>query len=322
MTMPESNAPLVPGAWGEAAVGRRHALALILGASASLAAGRATAADARALRLGISQDLVADVNLNDARAAMLVWIRSIMQERNIPVEYHPNVFETPQELLQRLRRGGVDALALNIYEYRQVADLLDHSEIVTPDDGSKVQYTLLVKRDGAIQKLADLRGRRLLTLKAPTMCVAPAWLSTLLAADQLDPSERFFGAVTAESKFSAVVLPVFFGQAEACLTSKKGFATMCELNPQVGKQLRELAVSPELLVTGYMFRTDFPKAQRQRVILALSSLGSSPAGRQLMTLFQFGNLVVRDTACLAGALSLVESAERLRKRAGAGARTG
>ena len=61
------------------------------------------------------------------------------------------------------------------------------------------------------------------------------WLSTILEEGHCGSSDQFFGSVTTDTKVSRVVLPVFLGQADACLTSKAGFDTMCELNPQVAK---------------------------------------------------------------------------------------
>jgi len=43
---------------------------------------------------------------------------------------------------------------------------------------------------------------------------------------------------------------------------------------------------------------------RQKVISALSGLRSSPAGRQLDTLFQFGEITIRDAGCLTNDRSL------------------
>jgi len=163
---------------------------------------------------------------------------------------------------------------------------------------------ILAKKSGPIQHLADLKGRRLCTLNVPKMCVAPAWLSTLLEAGHLGAAEQFFGSVITDTKASRVVLPVFFGQADACLTSKRSFDTMCELNPQVARDLTTIAGSPAMIVSFYIFRKNYRSVNRQKVISALSGLRSSPAGRQLDTLFQFGEITIRDAGCLRNDRSL------------------
>ena len=302
---------------------RRHALALMLGAWHWLPRGLAAAEGGAAIRLAISESMVADVNMNDARAAMDIWVKRIAQDMNVAVEYNPKVFDTSQDILNRIRGGSVDAVALNVVEYRQVASLLDPSQVVTEaGPAGPEQYVILVKQSSGIQKLGDLKGRRLCTLKVSKMCVAADWLSTLLDQGHFGQSEQFFGAMTTDNKVARVVLPVFFGQMDACLTSKRSFDTMCTLNPQVARDLKVLAVSPPMVVTFYVFRKNYREVARERFMRGLMGLPATPAGRQLATLFQFGELTVRDASCLAPALTILDLAERVRGRQGAGGRKG
>ncbi len=302
---------------------RRRAIALTLGAGHWLP-GLLAAADAVApLRLALSESLVSDVNMNDARAAMRIWIQLIAKDLNLVVEFSPKVFETTEEVLNRVRRSQCDSAAINVIEYRQISDVLDPSLIIaTAGISGLEQYILLVKRNGGLAQLGDLRGRRLISLATPRMCVASAWLSTILAAGHLGPSDKFFGPMATESKVSRVVLPVFFGQAEACLTTRRSFDTMCELNPQVAKDLLVLASSPAMVVSGYMFRRGYQNASREKLIRALSNLRATPSGRQLATLFQFEEVAPRDANCLAEALTILDAAERAQGRQGAGGRKG
>lgn len=293
---------------------RRQVLAWMPGAAACLGA---TGEDRRPapIRIAISENVVADVNLNDARAAMLVWTKLITQHIDITVECSPNVFETTAELVNRVQRGQVDAVAVNVVEYRQISRYLDVREVVAAaGEAGRRQYLILVRDDSGIRHLEELRGRRLIVWKTPQMCVAPAWLSTQLSGVSGAGAEGFFRAVTTESKVSRVVLPVFFGQSEACLTTKRGYDMMCELNPQVGKALRVLKSSPAMVVFCYLFRKNYASVQRERLVKALSSLSQTAAGRQLAALFQFEAVALRDASCLASALEVLEMAERGRIR--------
>jgi ABC-type phosphate/phosphonate transport system substrate-binding protein len=301
---------------------RRHALALILGAGGWVR--DALAADGGApVRLAISESLVADVNLNDARAAMMIWLNRMMSDLKVVVELNPKVFETTEEILRRARGSQLDCVALNVVEYRQIAGVLDPSHVIAEGGApGQEQYLLLARRNSGIQHLGELRGRRLCMLKAPKMCVAPDWLSTILDEGHFGPSEQFFGSVATDSKASRVVLPVFFGQTDACLTSKRSFDTMCELNPQVAKDLTVIASSPVMVVTFYIFHRNYHGLSRERFAKVYSDLPNSAAGRQLATLFQFENLVVKDIACLAPAMGVLAAAERARGKSGVGGRKG
>jgi phosphonate transport system substrate-binding protein len=275
------------------------------------------------LRIAISESMVVDVNLSDARAAMQTWIRRIQLDLNVAIEIDAKVFSTTEEIVRLIRNGQLDAAAMNVVEYRPVRDLFDTSEIfVGAGTSGPDEYLLLVKRDGGFNRLADLRGHKLCSLRAPKMCVAPAWLSTVLDAERLGPAEGFLGAMTWDTKVSRVVLPVFFGQAEACLTSKRGFGVMCELNPQVAKDLTAIAASPLLVTCFYAFRKNYRDPNRERFFNLHKTLLSGAAGRQLATLFQFDELTVRDSSCLASSLSILDKAERVHTKLAPGGRKG
>jgi ABC-type phosphate/phosphonate transport system substrate-binding protein len=300
---------------------RRRALALMLGAGHWLPGALAAADAGSPIRLAISESLMGDVNLNDARAAMSIWIKRMTEDLNVVMD--SKLLMTTQEIVDRARRGLLDAVAVNVIEYRQIADLLDSSQIITSRGASGLeQYFILAKQNGGIRHLGDLKGRRLYTLKTPRMCVAQDWLFTLLEEGHYGPAEQFFGSVVTDAKFSRVVLPVFFGQADACLTSKRGFDTMCELNPQVARDLKVIASSPAMVVSFYIFRKNYQSVNREKLIKAMSSLPSTVAGRQLGTLFQFEDLAVQDASCLASALGVLDAAERARGRRGAGNKKG
>ncbi|MEO8592049.1 MAG: PhnD/SsuA/transferrin family substrate-binding protein [Candidatus Solibacter sp.] len=247
---------------------------------------------------------------------MSIWVKQITDDINMAIS--PTIFSTTQEIQDGARRGQLDAVAVNMLEFRPIADLLDTGQIITAaGEGGLEQYLILAKQSTGIRRLADLKGRRLCTLKSPKTCLAPLWLFTILEEARLGSAEQFFGPVVEDTKFSRVVLPIFFGQADACLTTKRGFATMSELNPQVARDLKVVASSPAMTVSFYIFRKNYRNVNRERLIKALSSLSATPAGRQLATLFQVDDLAVRDGSCLASALALLDAADRARARRGA-----
>lgn len=300
---------------------RRHALASMLGAGAWLPRALAAADAGELVRLGISQSIMGDVSLNDARAAMQIWIKKVAQDLGLAIDL--KLFGTTQEIVERARSGQLDAVASNIIEYRQMAEILDPNQIVTGagEEGAEY-YLILTKQNSGIQQLGELKGRRLCMLKNPKMCVAPAWLLTVLEEGHYGPAAQFFGSITTDTRFSRVILPVFFGQVDACLTSKRGFDTMCELNPQVARELKVLVGSSAVVVDFYMFRKSYQSSMRDKVIRAISGLHNTASGQQLATLFHFGDLTVRDASCLTTALSILDRADRVRSRPQGGGRKG
>jgi hypothetical protein len=282
------------------------------GAPATASGGDPTkAANSSAVRLAISESLVSGVNLNDARAAMLIWLRQMEAELRLPIETDPNVFEPTAEILRRAHGGLFDAVALNIIEYRQIAGFLDPNWIMNDTSGAE-QYLLLVKRGAGFEKPADLRGRRLLMFTGARMCVAYPWLSTVVDVGHPGAAEPFFGSIVEDAKAGRVILPVFFGQADACVTSKSSFDVMCELNPQVARDLTAIATSPSMVVTFYTFHKNYKGPNRDR--FAHVNPSATVSGKQVATLFQFSSLTIGDAARLEPALAVLEKAEHIRIR--------
>ncbi|MFN7938169.1 MAG: PhnD/SsuA/transferrin family substrate-binding protein [Bryobacteraceae bacterium] len=262
------------------------------------------------VRFCASESLVSDISINDARAAMAVWMRRIVQDLQLDVRTAPAVFEREDRILAKLRQGEVDLVASTLPEFRRLRDLLDSSQLVVPGQKTQLEYLLIVNAGSRIGSLADLRGRRLLSLHSPLTSVAPAWLTTVLGAAGYDAPERFFGAMSTKSKPSQVILPVFFGQAEACLTTRSSFLTMSELNPQLPTRLQPLAVSPPIIPGVQAFRKGYEGSGRNKVIQALSGLGSSASGRQVLTLFQVEDLTVKDVSHLKASLDILARADQ------------
>lgn len=262
------------------------------------------------LRLGISESLVRDVSIADARAAMMVWMKRIAEDLRVDLRYVPEVFESQESLATKLKQGLLDTVAMNLLEYRRLREWLDPREITVPSQKTALRYVLLVRSDSGVAKVADLRGRRVLLLDSLQTCIAPAWLNTLIGAGGQESAGSFFSAVSRRPKPSQVILPVFFGQMEACITTQLSFLTAGELNPQILSKLKPLTVSPEIVSSLYAYRKGCPSNLRAKISRAMTGLASSPAGRQVLTLFQCESLLVRDISCLGDALSILARDER------------
>lgn len=113
------------------------------------------------------------------------------------------------------------------------------------------------------------------------------------------------------------MLPVFFGQADACLLSSYSYQLMVELNPQIGKELTVLAMSPPLVHAIIAFDRRFDAEQRNKVYQAMLSLQESPKGQQVLSLFGLERLIPGTPAELTASLALLEKHDRLASRRGA-----
>jgi ABC-type phosphate/phosphonate transport system substrate-binding protein len=142
------------------------------------------------------------------------------------------------------------------------------------------------------------------------------WLEELLGKQALAPPEMFFSRVTPVIKTSQTVLPVFFHQSDACVVTRQGFALMGELNPQVTKQLRVLATSPQLVPHLTCFRAGFDPSLKEKIVAAVTEANNTTAGRQLMTIFQYDRIEERPLSKLQSTRELLAACARLHSRTG------
>ena len=258
-------------------------------------------------RLGFSSRMFTDINENDAKASVKVWAQVLATERNIPLNTEPRVMYGVGAITEALRKKQVDCVAMTTDEYRVVSQEVDLSSlIVSLKDGEATEeYIILVRQDNGIEKIEHLRKRTLAVFQSARTGVAESWLAGLLAQKGLGPPEEFCGAITRPSKLLGVVLPVFFRRVDACLVTRRGYATMCELNPQMGRQLKALETSSKLVPVVFAFRRDFAPPFFDRLISEMTKIQTTPAGQQVLTIFQCDRLEVFPLSALQGTLDLL-----------------
>jgi ABC-type phosphate/phosphonate transport system substrate-binding protein len=288
-------------------------LFLVAGGATYLMAGSdaSTHAGTPPLRLAVSENVVCGVNLNDARAAIAVWSEEILKTIDIKmaIALDQDWVMPSDQLLAGIRGGKVDLFCLTVQEYRKVAPFVDTSRVITDDYGGD-ELLLVVREGSGIVNLAGLRGRSLILLESPATSLATPWLTVSLWQDGLEPPKQLFGRMTTSTKLSQVVLPLFFGQTDACVVTRRGLDTMVELNPQLARKLKVLLASPKMEGTFFACRKDYPDQLKKTILDGLVGLKSSPPARQISMLFQSPGFSLRDADCLSPANSMLDAYER------------
>lgn len=286
---------------------------LMLGTSAGADALVTSGDNARPFRLAFMASMFTEVNESDARAAMKVWIMTVAKERGIPVDPDPPLYRTLESALAAARTNEVDGLGLTTPELRRMAQAIRFDRLAVAKCGDTLteRYVLLVREDSGLSELKQLERRPLLVLQNPRMSLAVLWLDTLLLENGLKPATGFWSRITFANKATKAALPVFFRQADACLITRRAFETLIELNPQVGKQLRVLAMSPEVIPAAFAFRADFRSPYREQILSEMKRLPESPAGQQILMLTQADGIVEQPVSCLDSAFTLLATHDRL-----------
>ena len=295
---------------------------IILALLGAGAAGRAADTNRTApLRLAFSAGAIGGINRSDAKASIIAWVKALMRPRAIVTDVEPIVFDRAEDLFRAMQAGQSDATAVMMNEFAtRPAGLEPDAVYLSLKNGKPTeQYVVLVHRASGIGDLGGLKGRSLDLLNSARASLAAPWLDTCLAAQGLGLAETVLGKVERSEKASRVVLRVFFRQADACVVTRDAFETMGELNPQLGKELRVLATSPEVVPNLFFLRPEFTGTLRREIESALVTLHESLAGRQALTVFQGEAMGRYPVSVLQGSSDLLAAAARLRVPAPGGA---
>ncbi len=261
-------------------------------------------------RLAISERIVRGININDARAAMTLWGKEIVNAAGFQIVRGQDWVLPSTTLLANLRAGKMDMVCITVEEFMQVRDAVDNTDVITDERGGQ-ELLVIVRRDTSLNTLADLRGRSLIVLDAASTLLADAWLGTELHRAGLPSATRHFAKITRNIKPAQVVLPVFFGQADAAIVPRETLKTMVEMNPQLGRAVKIVATSPQLVSVFFTARRTISPATRNRIYERVLSSKADTANRQILTLFRARGYARCTAACLQPSIDLLENFYRI-----------
>jgi len=234
--------------------------------------------------LGCLRNTISDVDINDASAAIKVWGQKIEERLKLGVTFDFMLFNDINDLIKYPQKDNLGFVVLNTIDYLKNKSKLQVYPASTPPDC--VEYLLLVKKD-KYKNLADLKGKKLGLAISNNNPIPGMWIDVLLGKKKLDRKEKFFGSLKEFNKESQLILSVFFEQNDVCVASSSAFKTMCELNPQVERNLIILAVSPCYTIgLACMTQNSRKFNYIDKLIDATGDMDSFPEGKQILTLMK------------------------------------
>ena len=287
-----------------------------------LTAGPGAAGDGRetaeshpeTLRIGYSLTTLLAVDPGDAEATTNLLVELLAEELGQVVSVETRVFPDLADIAEEARSGRLHIVSVLSQEYLELADRLRLEPAYVPVRNGSVyeEILLLVRRDLAEAGLEGLAGKRVLVSVTRTNALPYLWLDKILLSAQLPPAREFLGSIEEVSSASRAVLPVFFGQADACVTISSAFLTMRTLNPQIGDELVALRTSRPVLMSVLCINERSQIAFLDTARVEIPGLAERPEGRQLLMLFGVERHVPFRAEYLEGIRALLREAEDLR----------
>jgi phosphonate transport system substrate-binding protein len=267
------------------------------------------------MRIGFTQSCFVGVNQNDAEAAFKVFLLTVGRRYGYHVKSQTTIYSDEALFEKAIRDRFINLVIVDSWKYlaMNVGSFVQPTFVASDHGRVGNNYLLLSRRGGKTNSLTQLRGGHILRLETANASTGVFWLETLLQAKKLGTFDSFFGGIEVVNKPSAALLPVFFGKKDACLVTQSSFDVMRELNPQIGKELQELA-SSELFtdIVICLSRDDWTSDKgKADLIKALGELHLEPEGQQILSLFKINQLIPFEEPYLDTVRNLRALSERL-----------
>ncbi|MGA1199742.1 MAG: PhnD/SsuA/transferrin family substrate-binding protein, partial [Candidatus Latescibacterota bacterium] len=142
------------------------------------------------LRLGFTADLFYGVDINDARAAQELWLRTVLQKMNKnkePVDVHIVLFSDIPALIEGVKQKKVDAVTIFPLEYLSLNKQLQMVPFIISQSGDSdgEHYILLTHKNSNIENIEQLYAKKLFVGARGDKRVPLLWLDTMLLKNDL-----------------------------------------------------------------------------------------------------------------------------------------
>jgi phosphonate transport system substrate-binding protein len=239
--------------------------------------------------IGYSANSLPEVDIKDAAAALEVWVKELA--KGVGVSAESRIYNDSYSLIKDFQNGKVDMGVMRSLDYLNAERELNSELALAKVRGGKTttKILLLVSSDSGFSDIKDLKNKNIAMLKGDDL--GDIFLDSTLLQKKLPYAKHFFKSIQEKNKPSSVILPVFFNQIDACITTDTSFETMIRLNPQLGNKLKVIASSPELISSVSFFRKDYNEKYKQKALNTSQTLNNNPRGQQVLLLFQGDKLV-------------------------------
>jgi ABC-type phosphate/phosphonate transport system substrate-binding protein len=251
-----------------------------------------------------------DVDPKDAMAAFKIYVEELAKK----IGYTGNsvTYDNIENVMKEVESGRVDMISMSSIQYLKIKNrsLIELAYGNVRGGKTTLKYLLLVHSKQGFTKITHLQGKKLILLKGDEM--GTLYLNTVLLKQRLGGVREFFSSVDEKVKTSQAVLSIFFGQADACVVNDLAYQTMIEMNPQLGRDLKVLHTSPELLDNLAVYRKNLDNTIKQKTHEIASGLKTHPRGKQILMLFKIEDLVPIKETDLSATKELLGEYDRLK----------
>ena len=247
----------------------------------------------RGYRFIYSKELFFNTKTEDAIALTKIFTEKVKKQNGIEDEAEIVICKNDEELIDATKTNFDFVLSTTVALVRLLKIGNVKPVLVNQTQGSYgFVYYLVTRKDKNINHLSDLKNRKLNILARSDGQTPSLWLEKILRDNKLPVKNKFFEEITFDYKPINILLPVFFNKLDAAVITKESFDVMCELNPNIKKDLNILATSKTLLFGVLSFDTKSKNKEREKFVYdILTTMHNDADGRQFLSLFSLDKII-------------------------------
>lgn len=291
---------------------------MLLAAAGGLADDTAGGRNVIVNRVGFTSNQFPGTATRDAEVGIDYWFKLMSDRQKTTQIPRTKVYPTIREMQAALADRQLDIVAILTQDYLAIRDEipLEPFTIAVRSKEGLTKWAVYVSRKKGITSLEQLRGAKIIFDRTEGDDFGKTWFETLLLRQGLDPDR--YATEESVDKASRAILPVYFGQADACVAPLASFSTMVEMNPAVGRELVALATSPAMAPGIVCFTREIDPGRKPDIIHTLNTLHEDPEGQQVLNLFRRDRMYPFDAAQIEPVRAILEEHRKLLESRGRG----
>lgn len=269
--------------------------------------------------IGYMKNILGDVDINDAQAAVKLWIKEVVNNISYVKAYDikSKIYLNMDEFKEDLKNGDVALLRINMPDYFNYGIKLglEPAFIPTINGNVGVEYYLLTRKNGVYKSLKDLKGINIGISSDQNLTASRLWLDIMLTKNNLPAKENFFNKIIEIQKESQLLLDLFFGQLDACIVSDNTFKLMAELNPQISADIICILKSPRYLQGLLCFTKNLnDENDKKSCRSGIMNVNQLTSGKQILSLIKIDGLVLFQDEYIVNYKNLLKDYNNLQKK--------
>jgi ABC-type phosphate/phosphonate transport system substrate-binding protein len=263
-------------------------------------------------------DAMPGVNTEDARMALEMLMRNIVVRHGKQFRVRLDFLMDFGQAADKINADRYDLVVLPGLDYLQIKSkvALTPRLVLSKVEKPTEPLVLVTQHNETLETLSKKDPRILIIDVGRAGESAKLWLDTVLLEAGLGPSHQFFTEIRRSQKPSRSILPVFFGQVDACVVPESALNVMNELNPQIGRQVRILKRS-ENLVNLLLCATSWADQEDVEMVVAEGiDAFHDPKSRQALTMVQMNRFYPFQPEHMAATANLYKRHQRAMEKWG------